>query len=140
MELTWKSNYKKYKSYSDVDCVDDEKLIANNLQNAFDSAGWFWKQGKVLSVGTTWTPPASAPSYVTVNSPSYSKTTITYEDENGDTKSYGTIYMNLIANDDYVDVISWLVNGGGNGLTERQDYLEELKEVFEYDTKCKNKG
>jgi len=140
MQLTWESNYKKYKSYSDVDCVDDEELIANDLQNAFDSAGWFWKQGKVLSVGTTWSPPASAPSYVTVNSPSYSKTTITYEDEDGDTKSYGTIDMNLIADDDYVDVISWLVNGGGNGLTERQDYLEELKEVFEYDTKCKNKG
>ncbi len=138
MQLTWKINYKRYKSYSGKDCIADNEIIANNLENAFDSAGWFWKQGKGLSVGVTWSAPSSAPSYVTSKKPNYNKTTISYT-EGTTTKKYGTVNLNLIADDDYVDVISYLVNGGSNGLTERQDYLTELKKIFEYEIKCKNK-
>jgi len=138
MQLTWEVNYKRYKSYSGKDCISDNEIIANNLENAFDSAGWFWKQGKGLSVGVTWSAPSSAPSYVTSKKPNYNKKTISYT-EGTSTRKYGTIDLNLIADDDYVDVISYLVNGGGNGLTERQDYLTELKKIFEYEIICKNK-
>ncbi len=139
MQLTWESNYIKYKSYSGVDCVTDYEKVASNLFHSFNSAGWFWKQGKTLSVGTTWSPPSSAPSYVTAyNAGSYSKTTITY-DNNGTSSTYGTIDLNLLADDDYVDIISWLVNGGSNGLQERRDYLKELKDVFKYESNCENK-
>ncbi len=137
MQLTWESNYKIYGIYSGIDCVEDPEIIGNNLFNSFDSAGWFWKQGKVLSVGETWSPPSSAPNYVTNVNPSYSKTIISYQD-NGETKQYGTIDLNLIADDDYVDIISWLVNGGSNGLQERRDYIDELKMIFKYDTDCEN--
>ena len=136
MQLTWKSNYIKYKSYSNLECVTNYEAIANNLFNTFDSAGWFWKKGKVLNVGTNWSPPSGAPSYVTdYNAGSYPKTTITYDNE-GSASEYGTIDINLIADDDYVDIISWLVNGGSNGLQERRDYLKKLKKVFKYTTKC----
>ncbi|WP_438710514.1 hypothetical protein ACSTS3_16755 [Aquimarina muelleri] len=139
MQLTWESNYENYKAYSSVDCITDSELIANNITNAFDSGGWYWKQGVVLNTNSSdWTPPSSAPSYVTSLNPSYSKNIIMYEKEDGATASYGTIDLNLIADDDYVDVISWLVNGGGNGLLERQNYLSELKEIFEYENSCKN--
>ncbi|UGU14789.1 hypothetical protein LS482_13920 [Sinomicrobium kalidii] len=137
MQLTWESNYKIYGAYSGVDCVEDPEIIGNDLFNACDSAGWFWKQGKVLSEGETWSPPSSAPSYVTNVNPSYSKDIISYEDD-GETKEYGTVDFNLIADDDYVDVISWLVNGGSNGLQERRDYVDELKEIFKYETDCEN--
>jgi len=140
MQLTWIENYQMYKSYSGVECVRNYEVIANNLTNAFDSAGWFWKQGKTLNVGTTWAAPSSAPSYVRRHSPRYPKTIYTFTGKNGQSKRYGTIDMNLIADDDYVDVISWLVNGGSNGLSERRLYVEKLKKVFEYDTNCQNEN
>ncbi len=138
MQLTWESNYKMYKVFSGVDCVTDFEKIANNLKNAVDSAGWYWKQGKKLGSGTTWTAPSSAPSYVTSKNPSYQKDRIEYQ-EDGVVKSYYTIDFGLIADDDYTDVISWLVNGGSNGLSERRDYVNKLKIIFDYEKSCQNK-
>ena len=138
MQLTWESNYKLYKAFSNIDCIANKELIAEDLKLAFDSAGWYWKQGKVLSVGGNWSAPVSAPNYVKVVNPSYPKQTVKYLD-NGVMKSYGTVNFNLIADDDYVDVISWLVNGGANGLVERRKYCEELKKIFEYENKCVSK-
>lgn len=138
MQLTWESNYKLYKAFSNIDCVANKEWIAEDLKLAFDSAGWYWKQGKVLSVGENWSPPVSAPNYVKVLNPIYPKQTVEYLN-NGVIKRYGTINFNLIADDDYVDVISWLVNGGANGLVERRKYCEELKKIFEYEKKCVSK-
>ncbi len=138
MQLTWENNYKIYKAYSGTECLTNYETIAENLFNSIDSACWFWKQGKQLSQTAVWSAPSSAPTYVKSKNPSYKKDIISYKD-GAVTKKYGTINMNLIADDDYVDVISWLVNGGSNGLTERRNYLKRLKEIFKYESICKNK-
>ncbi|WP_407351825.1 hypothetical protein [Luteimonas sp. R10] len=135
MQLTWESGYQKYESYSGLGCVDDPDLVSNSLNHSVLSAAWYWNQGKELSVGTTWSAPASAPEYVRRHNPSYPKRTITYT-YGGRQSSYGTIDLNLVADDDYVDVISWLVNGGSNGLTERRVYVTRLKEIMNYDSSC----
>ena len=64
MQLTWESNYKIYKSYSNVDVVTDYEKVAEELFLTVDSAGWYWKQGKVLSVGERWKASSDAPQYV----------------------------------------------------------------------------
>ncbi|MCD0469052.1 DUF5675 family protein [Flavobacterium sp. JAS] len=138
MQLTWESNYEIYKAYSGVECVDDYEVIANNLENAFDSAGWYWKQGKVLSVGDRWKAASTAPSYVTIHKPNYPKNKISYKKGNK-TISYGTVDFGLIADDDKVDVISYLVNGGSNGLQERRNYVNTLKKIFKFPQDCVNK-
>lgn len=138
MQLTWKGNYEIYKAYSGIECVDDYEIISNNLKNAFDSAGWYWKQGKVLSVGDRWKAASSAPSYVTIHKPNYPKNKISYK--KGDkTIHYGTVDFGLIADDDKVDVISYLVNGGSNGLQERRNYTNTLKKIFKFPQDCVNK-
>lgn len=40
--------------------------------------------------------------------------------------------MNLVADSDQVDLVSYLVNGGGNGREARQKYAKELKKIFNY--------
>ncbi|WP_074374083.1 hypothetical protein [Vibrio spartinae] len=109
------------------------------MHTAIDSAGWFWQQGKILSNNKpgTW----SAPSFkgkvgeaVAAESPSITKTIVTY----GKNKTeYGVLDLNLLADEDYRDTISWLVNGGGNGFEERQKYVKYLKVVMKYE-KCSN--
>lgn len=138
MQLTWESNYKIYKAYSGIDCVKDYEKIANNLSNACDSAGWYWKQGKVLGVGKRWKGPADPPAYVKIQNPDYPKETITYTDGKTSGK-YGTVNLGLIADDDKVDLISYLVNGGSNGLQERRNYVLTLKNIFKYPQDCVNK-
>ena len=138
MQLTWESNYKIYKSYRNVECISNYNIIAENLYYACDSAGWYWKQGKVLSVSKRWKGPSDAPIYVKNQKPDYPKTTITWTDEK-ETKKYGTVDLGLIADDDKVDLISYLVNGGANGLQERRNYALTLKTIFKYPQDCINK-
>lgn len=135
MQLTWKGGYEKYESYSGLSCVDSPDLLSNSLHHSVLSAAWFWNQGKELSVGASWSAPKSAPNYVRKKSPSYPKRTVTYTYD-GASHSYGTFDLNLVADDDYGDVISWLVNGGSNGLAERRVYVERLKGIFGYDSGC----
>lgn len=138
MQLTWESNYKIYKAYTGIDFIKDYKKIENDLYNACDSAGWYWKQGKVLGVGKRWKGPADPPAYVKIQKPDYPKETITYQDGKRTIK-YGTVNLGLIADDDKVDLISYLVNGGSNGLSERRNYVITLKSIFKYPQDCVNK-
>ncbi|MDW6094726.1 hypothetical protein SBX64_19450 [Vibrio rhizosphaerae] len=136
MQLTWKNTYYKYKDFSGSDVIMNYTDVSDDLGIAMDSAGWFFKQGKVLSAsGETWSAPANAPSYVKKYNASYTKNIISYDSGK---KKYGTLNMNLIADDDYIDLISWLVNGGNNGLKERRKYNKILKGIFCYE-KCSNK-
>ncbi|WP_157727328.1 DUF5675 family protein [Chryseobacterium taklimakanense] len=139
MQLTWESNYKIYKHYSGVDCISNYGQIASNFDLVCDSAGWYWKQGKVLSVGRRWRGPSDAPTYVKAQNPDYPKTTITWNDGDDKIKKYGTVNLGLIADDDKVDLISYLVNGGANGLQERRNYVFTLKSIFKYPQECVNK-
>lgn len=70
--------------------------------------------------------------------PSYLKSKIEYKGDE-EIESYHTINFSLIADDDYADVISWLVNGGRNGLNERRKYVNKLKIIFDYEKNCQNK-
>lgn len=139
MQLTHEEAYIRYEAYSGVDCVENYEQIAEDLHNAFDSAGWYWKLGKKLTVGERWTSHSGSPSYVRVHSPNYPKTTIEYT-YNGSTRKYGTVDLNLIADNDTVDVISYLVNGGSNGLHERRNYINTLKRIFKYPQTCVDEG
>ncbi len=144
MQLTHKSNYKIYTAFynkdsgTENDFVKDYSVIAENLYHVFNSAGWYWNQGKVLGIGKMWKPSANAPKWLKKDNPSFPKKEIKYTYKNGDEQKYGTIDFNLIAEKDLVDVISYLVNGGGNGLEERRKYVKTLKTVFDYD-RCINK-
>ena len=140
MQLTWQSNYEVYQSYSGINCVEDYQKIAENLNYACESAGWYWKQGKVLSVGKNWTGPAKkdCPSYVAVHKPNYPKKKIEYTYNNKSAK-YGTVDLSIIADDDIVDLISYLVNGGSNGLQERRNYVFTLKNIFKFPQDCVSK-
>lgn len=138
MQLTWEKNYKLYEAYSGTECVNNYKIISENLYYACDSAGWYWKQGKVLSIGERWKGPSDPPIYVKNQNPNYPKTTITWKD-GAVTKKYGTLDLGLIADDDKVDLISYLINGGANGLQERRNYVLTLKSIFKYPQECINK-
>lgn len=136
MQLTWKNNYKKYKAYSGEDVVASPLRVATELDLAVDSAGWFWTQGKVLNSGTEWTvPDTSYSQYDKSVGKKFPKAQVSTPDG---TETYASINMNLLADKDYVDTISWLVNGGGNGRQERRDYLKEIKKIFGYPEDCAN--
>lgn len=144
MQLTHKENYKIYSAFYNEDSgntedfLDNYNIISENLYHAFNSGGWFWKKGKVLSPnGDVWTPPSNAPDWVKNNNPKFNKSVINYQYKNEKGK-YGTIDFNLIAEKDMVDVISYLVNGGSNGLQERRDYVQSLKNIMKYN-ECANK-
>jgi len=96
--------------------VDSAGLLANNLFFAIDSAGWFWDVYK----------------------------TIEYEKKASKEKYKEILHKNLNEVSDYGDkyltIISKFVNGGGNGMAERQVYYNELKNnVFKFNTKCINR-
>ncbi|MCD7099399.1 hypothetical protein [Stenotrophomonas sp. MMGLT7] len=137
MQLTWRRAYEMYESQTGTSCVQTPDNISNSLHHSVDSAAWYWRQGKELSAGDRWSAPSSAPDYVRRHNPAYPKTTHSYVYD-GESRRYGTVDLSLIADDDYVDVISWLVNGGSNGLAERRVYVRRLKEIMKYD-QCANK-
>lgn len=137
MQLTWESNYIIYKASSGVESVTNYAIIATNFSYASDLADWYWRQGKVLSVWKTWKGPADAPVYVKAQNPNYPKTTISFQ-VGEKTVKYGTIDFGLIADDDKDDLISYLVNGGSNGLPERRNYVFALKKHFQIPSRmCK---
>lgn len=140
MQLTHDSGYARYKAYSGIDIVTDYEKVAEELKLTVDSAGWFWKQGKELSPGTSWTVPRTKFSeFDGSTGKQYAKQEFTYELDGVSTK-YGTVDMNLLADADYIDTISWLVNGGDNGRMERREYLKKLKDIFNYPEDCENAG
>jgi predicted chitinase len=144
MQLTHKIGYKMYTAYyndisgKDDDFVNDYSLIASDLFFAFDSAGWFWKRGKKFKTGKTWSAPVNAPKYVKKYKAKYPKKTYKYKYKEEPEQKYGAVDLNLIADNDHIDIISYLVNGGGNGLNERRKYLKQLKISMNYD-RCKSK-
>lgn len=140
MQLTHDSGYARYKSYSGIDVVTDYEKVAEELELAVDSAGWFWKQGKELSPGSSWTVPKTKFSeFDGSTGKQYSKQEYTYE-LNSVSRKYGTVDINLLADADYIDTISWLINGGDNGRMERREYLKKIKEIFNYPQDCQNAG
>lgn len=125
IQITHKEAYERYSDYKGDDTiVSNYAQMATNLEYAFDSAGWYWKQGKKLNKGSSWAPSSDAKQRYNLNPRSYPK--INYESAFG---GYGSVNLNLVADNDDIDVISYLINGGDNGLAERKKYLTELKKI-----------
>jgi predicted chitinase len=139
MQLTHKSSgYLNYEAYLNEDIMGDLDKVGKRIDLAVDSAGWFWSEGKKLSNSNTWKPISSSDvvgSYS--NEIEIPKTKVRRSLSNGKTISYGTFSFNILADSDYTDVISYLVNGGRNGLSERREYVAKLKEIFKFD-ECNN--
>ena len=99
IQLTWKNNYKLYKSYSKLDVVSNYTMIDTSLAVSCDVSAWFWTQGKELSPGKEWR------GYPKIH-------------KKGNGNDYHTINMNLIADDinnsldDNTKTITFLINGG----------------------------
>lgn len=147
MQLTWEGNkgsgHNGYKQYFDYLRRSDYKTnygqVDSDLNLVFDSGGWFWEQGKSLSSNKPgiWKAPnfiGKVGQAVAKEGASVKKTIIKY---GNDKTEYGVINLNLLADNDWVDTISWLVNGGGNGFEERRNYLKKIKEIMIYE-KCIN--
>ncbi|SLJ84279.1 LysM peptidoglycan-binding domain-containing protein [Psychrobacter sp. DAB_AL43B] len=135
IQITWKNNYKLYKSYSSKDVVSNFESISKSLALSCDVSGWFWKQGKSLSSSARWTGPSVRPSYLKDQSIDYPKQRI--EEESA---TYGAVDMNLVADDDNIILITYLINGGDNGIDHRKKCVKTLKSFFEYPSKCVSTG
>lgn len=148
MQLTWegkkgsgRTGYKQYFDYlKRSDYLINYNQVESNLNLAFDSAGWFWEQGKTLSNNKPgiWKAPSFAGDVgraVAKENATVKKTILKY---GNDKTEYGVLNLNLLADNDWIDTISWLVNGGGNGFYERRDYLKKLKDIMNYE-KCINR-
>lgn len=127
---TFINNLKPLKNYREVRALDT---------NFYDYSCLLMEQRRNDSSRPPFdvTPPPGAPEWVKKNNPRFPKTIINYQYKNEKGK-YGTIDFNLIAEQDMVDVISYLVNGGSTGLQERRDYVQSLKKIMKYD-ECANK-
>ena len=138
LQLTHKSNYKFYDAYSNKEILSDINKVSNSLEISVDSAGWFWRRGKVLSTSNTWKP-LSSDSIVSQYSDKIliKKELVSVVFSDGSKSKYGTFDLGILADGDYTDVISYLVNGGSNGLLERRAYVKALKEILKYE-QCKN--
>ena len=113
--------YKQYVEYiGKYDYTKDYEILNMDLHLAIDVGGYFWTRGKLLSKGDylkSDTPLNGKYQY-------YKKTRM---------PNYTTIDINIVADRDHVEQVSYLVNGGYNGLSERIKYTKKLKEVFKYE-------
>ncbi|RQH09898.1 glycoside hydrolase family 19 protein [Paraburkholderia dinghuensis] len=97
IQLTWKNTYKMYSEYRGVDFVSNPYLVASSMENAIDSACWFWRH------------------------------------KGGIEKKYGAKGdINVLVEHEKgnVDLITLAVNGGHNGLDERQALFDKIKKEW----------
>ncbi|MDX6019620.1 glycoside hydrolase family 19 protein [Scandinavium sp. V105_16] len=97
IQLTWKNNYRRFSSYSGVDCVANPELVASVMSNAIKASCWFWRNN------------------------------------GGVHKKYdarGDVNILIDSEKNNVELITLAVNGGKNGLTERQGYFDAIKKEW----------
>ena len=97
IQLTWKNNYRRFSSYSGVDCVANSELVASVMSNAIKASCWFWRNN------------------------------------GGIHKKYdarGDINILIDNEKNNVELITLAVNGGRNGLPERQGYFDAIKKEW----------
>lgn len=137
LQITWKNTYQHYYEFSGKNVVEDYSLVDSNIDIAFDISGWYWSQGKILRNNNpgSWSPPQGLSGMVgnAVKSENalVPKTIVKYGDN---PQEYGVLDLNLLADLDCTDTISWIVNGGGFGFIERRDYVKKIKEIMNYET------
>jgi hypothetical protein len=120
---------KGYKQYFEYLNRDDYKTNYNelneNLHLAIDVGGYFWKRGKILS-RDFYVPKYPRPDAA-------NKRYSTHKLAN-----HYTIDLSVIADDDNVKEITYLINGGLYHLAEREKFTILLKELLNYEN-CANK-
>lgn len=120
--------YKQYFEYiGKNNYKTDYSLLNRDLHFAVDASGYFWKRGKLLSAGNLLGARYPNSRGVKVN---YQKTKIS---------THTTIDINLVADDDNIYQVTFLINGGLNGIKERISYVNELKRAFNYEINHINK-
>lgn len=120
--------YKQYFEFLNrTDYKTSYDLLNKDIRYAFDASGYFWFRGKLLSKGDFFKGK--------------------YPNSKGEKKlfpkkkvgKYTTIDINLVADDDNVEQITFLVNGQNMyNLDGRKKSTKKLKEIFNYE-KCINK-
>ena len=120
--------YKQYFEYiGKNNYKTDYSLLNRDLHFAVDASGYFWKRGKLLSAGDLLGARYPNSRGVKVN---YQKTKVS---------THTTIDINLVADDDNIYQVTFLINGGLNGIKERISYVNELKRAFNYEINHINK-
>ncbi|WP_277395691.1 glycoside hydrolase family 19 protein, partial [Aggregatibacter actinomycetemcomitans] len=142
IHLTHKKNYEKFSSdMNDSKIVNNPSIVATDIIYAFESGGWFWKKGATLSNNKPglWKYPNSAPKSIhdriKIEGANCSKSIVSYGNSQ---ETFGVLDLNVLADNDWGNTISWLVNGGANGFDDRIKYRNLLKEIMKYEL-CKNK-
>lgn len=142
IHLTHKKNYEKFSAdMGDSNIVNNPSIVATNITYAFESGGWFWKKGATLSNNKpgVWRYPNSAPKSIhdriKMEGANCNKSIVSYGNLQG---TFGVLDLNVLADNDWGNTISWLINGGANGFDDRIKYRNLLKEIMKYEL-CKNK-
>lgn len=142
IHLTHKKNYEKFSAdMGDSNIVNNPSIVATNIAYAFESGGWFWKKGATLSNNKpgVWRYPNSAPKSIheriKMEGANCNKSIVSYGNLQG---TFGVLDLNVLADNDWGNTISWLINGGANGFDDRIKYRNLLKEIMKYEL-CKNK-
>jgi hypothetical protein len=142
IHLTHKKNYEKFSAdMGDSNIVNNPSIVAINITYAFESGGWFWKKGATLSNNKpgVWRYPNSAPKSIhdriKMEGANCNKSIVSYGNLQG---TFGVLDLNVLADNDWGNTISWLINGGANGFDDRIKYRNLLKEIMKYEL-CKNK-
>ncbi len=106
-------------------------MVSNSLFFACDAAGWYWS--KTTSIYTE-----IKPAYIseTETKGDYKKITLL---TNNDVKDVHGFSINRIADlgDNYVELISQIVNGGGNAWDKRIGFYRRLNEILKSIYLCK---
>ena len=101
----------------------------------------FGKKGATLSKNKpgVWRYPNSAPKSIheriKLEGANCNKSIVSYGNLQG---TFGVLDLNVLADNDWGNTISWLINGGANGFDDRIKYRNLLKEIMKYEL-CKNK-
>ena len=142
IHLTHKKNYEKFSAdMGDSNIVNNPSIVATNIAYAFESGGWFWKKGATLSNNKpgVWRYPNCAPKSIheriKMEGANCNKSIVSYGNLQG---TFGVLDLNVLADNDWGNTISWLINGGANGFDDRIKYRNLLKEIMKYEL-CKNK-
>lgn len=121
------AGYKQYFKYLGKEGYKtDYEILNKSLHYAVDVSGYFWYRGKLLTDGDT----------LKSKYPNPKGTYTIFPKKKVD--GYTSIDLNLVADDDNVKEVTFLVNGGQNAIDERINFTKEIKNIFNYE-KCKNK-
>uniref|UniRef100_A4XNG6 Glycoside hydrolase, family 19 n=1 Tax=Ectopseudomonas mendocina (strain ymp) TaxID=399739 RepID=A4XNG6_ECTM1 len=103
IQITWKSAYQAFSTYSGVDCVSNPEIIGRNMNMAINASLWFWTIFKGENLN------AKIERY--------------YQELSGNASMSETQ-----KDEEVVRRITAIVNGGDRGLSERKQLFKKIRE------------